>query len=66
MNAPTPHKELLDPFAHYLRGVLFFDGEQFTFTAHRVPYLKLDHMAWASEQDFMADYHRAVTEKYVA
>jgi hypothetical protein len=64
VQAQIPHRKLRDPFAHYLRGELFFDGEKFTFTAHRVPYLKLDDKAWDSEPAFMADYREAVTRKY--
>ncbi len=64
MQKRTAHKELHDPFAHYLRGILFFDGETFTFTAHREPYRKLNKMTWESERTFMADYRRLIARKH--
>jgi len=64
MQKRIAHKDLHDPFAHYLRGILYFDGESFTFTAHRVPYLKLDKESWESEQAFMADYRRLIAREY--
>ena len=66
MQKRTAHTELHDPFAHYLRGILFFDGETFTFTAHREPYLKLDKKTWKTEQAFIADYQRLSVRKYFA
>ena len=66
MRKQTLHKELHDPFHHYVRGILFFDGEKFTFTAHRAPYLKLNKETWETEQVFMADYRRLIARKYSA
>lgn len=64
MHERTIHKELHDPFAHYLRGVLLSDGDTFTFIAHRQPYSGLDSMSWTTEQAFMADYRRMIDQKY--
>jgi len=64
MQKLTAHKELYDPFGHYIRGVLFFDEENFTFTAYRVPYQELDLKTWETEQDFTADYRQLITRKY--
>lgn len=64
MHKPSPHKELHDPFYHYTRGVLYFDEEQYTFTAYRVPYQELDSKSWKTEQAFTADYQRMIERKY--
>lgn len=64
MHKQTAHKELHDPFAHYTRGILYFDEETFTFIAHREPYCKLNKMTWESERAFMADYQRLIARKY--
>lgn len=64
MQHQVPHKELHDPFAHYTRGVLFYDKNRFTFIAYRVPYRELNDRTWDTEQDFMADYHELVARKY--
>jgi hypothetical protein len=66
MHKHTAHKELSDPFAHYTRGILYFDEETFTFIAHRMPYLELDNKTWKTEQAFTADYQRMVARKYTA
>jgi hypothetical protein len=66
MHKQTTHKELSDPFAHYTRGVLYFDAEMFTFIAHRMPYLDLNKKTWKTEQAFTADYQRIVARKYTA
>lgn len=64
MREQVLHKEIHDPFAHYTRGVLFYDKKHFTFVAHRVPYRELNDRTWETEQDFMADYHALVARKY--
>ena len=57
-------KELYDPFAHYARGVLYFDEDTYTFTAYRMPYQALDKKTWKTEQAFTADYNRMIARKY--
>ena len=64
MHKQVTHKEIYDPFAHYTRGVLVFDDEGCHFTAHRVPYMALNHKTWKTEQAFNADYRRLVEQKY--
>ena len=64
MHKPSPHKELYDPCYHYTRGVLYFEDDEFTFTAYRVPYMVLDNKSWKTEQAFKADYRRLVESKY--
>ena len=64
MQKRIAHKDLHDPFAHYLRGILYFDGEKFTFTAHREPYRKLNKKTWESERAFVADHQRLIARKY--
>ena len=64
MHKPSPYKEICDPFYHYSRGVLYFDEEQFTFTAYRMPYQELDNKSWSTEQAFTDDYRRMVARKY--
>jgi hypothetical protein len=64
MHKQNAHKELYDPFAHYTRGILYFDEEMFTFIAYRMPYLELDKKTWKTEQAFTADYQRLVARKY--
>lgn len=64
MHKQTVHKELHDPFAHYTRGILYFDNKRFKFIAYRTPYLELDNMTWKTEQAFTADYQRMVARKY--
>ncbi len=66
MHKNTALKNLYDPFAHYTRGVLYFDEETYTFTAYRTPYLELDKKTWKSEQAFTADYNRVIARKYSA
>ena len=61
----TPHKEFYDPFAHYIRGVLSFDDESFTFVAYRMPYVELNDKKWDTEQAFLNDYRRMIAKKYV-
>lgn len=57
-------KELYDPFAHYVRGVLHYEHHAFTFTAYRVPYAELSQKTWPTEQAFIVDYRRTVAKKY--
>ena len=64
MHKQTPHKELYDPFAHYTRGVLYFDEETYTFIAYRTPYQELDKKTWKTERAFTADYNRLIARKY--
>lgn len=64
MHRHTIHKELYDPFAHYTRGVLFFDEKKYTFIAHRMPYKELNEKTWNSEKAFTADYRRLIARKY--
>ena len=64
MHKQTHHKELYDPLFHYSRGILYFDEETYTFTAHRMPYLDLDKKSWKTEQAFTADYQRMIARKY--
>lgn len=64
MHKQITHKELYDPFAHYTRGVLYFDEDRFRFTAYRMPYLELDKKTWKTEQAFTADYNRMIARKY--
>jgi hypothetical protein len=64
MQKLTPHKKMYDPFAHYIRGVLFFDKKSFSFIAHRVPYMELNEKTWETEQAFIADYNRLIAKKY--
>ena len=58
------HKELHDPFAHYVRGVLHCSEHKFTFTAYRQPYVELNEKTWATETAFNADYRRTIARKY--
>ena len=55
---------MYDPYYHYTRGVLYYDKDHFTFTAHRMPYQELDSKSWETEQAFKADYRRVVNKKY--
>lgn len=64
MHKQTEHKEFYDPFAHYIRGVLSFDDDNYTFVAYRMPYKELDNRTWESEQAFTADYQRLIARKY--
>ena len=64
MHQPTPHREFFDPFAHYTRGVLYFDKKNYTFTAYRLPYKELDNKTWETEQAFNVDYNRLIARKY--
>jgi len=66
MQSQTPHKEMYDPFAHYIRGVLFFEKKKnrFRFIAHRVPYMELNGKSWDSEQAFIRDYNQLIAKKY--
>ena len=64
MQKQTIHKEIYDPFAHYTRGILFFDRDRYTFTAHRMPYVDLNDRTWKTEQAFNADYQRLIDRKY--
>ena len=64
MHKQVEYKELHDPFAHYTRGVLYFDKETFTFIAYRMPYQELDRKTWRTEQAFMADYQQIIARKY--
>jgi hypothetical protein len=64
MQKHTTHREMYDPFAHYIRGVLFFNEETFTFKAHRVPYLELNEKTWETEQAFIDDYSKLIARKY--
>ena len=64
MHKPSPHREFYDPLYHYTRGVLYFDEEEFTFTAYRVPYQALDNNSWKTEQAFAEDYRRMIQKKY--
>jgi len=64
MHKPVEYKELHDPFAHYTRGILYFNKETFTFTAYRMPYLELDKKTWRTEQAFMVDYQQIIARKY--
>jgi len=64
MHKQIPHKEFYDPFAHYIRGVLFLEEDTFTFTAYRMPYLELDGKTWQTEQAFTNDYHQLIARKY--
>jgi hypothetical protein len=64
MQTHNPLKELYDPFAHYIRGVLLFDEETYTFTAYRMPYVELNAKSWETEQAFTADYNRLIARKY--
>lgn len=64
MHKHTALKNLYDPFAHYTRGVLYFDEETYTFTAYRTPYQELNKKTWKSEQAFTADYNRVIARKY--
>ena len=64
MHKQTALKELYDPFAHYTRGVLYFDEERYTFTAYRTPYQALDKKTWKTERAFTADYNRLIASKY--
>ena len=66
MHKQAPHKELYDPFAHYTRGVLYFDEETYTFIAYRTPYQELDKKTWKTERAFTADYNRLIARKYSA
>ena len=64
MQEHTAHKDMYDPFAHYIRGVLLFDEETFTFIAYRLPYLELNEKTWDTEQAFIADYKQLIARKY--
>jgi len=64
MQSQTAHKEMYDPFAHYIRGVLFFDEERFRFVAHRMPYVELNGKSWESERAFISDYNQLIARKY--
>jgi hypothetical protein len=64
MQTQRPHKEYYDPFAHYIRGVLSFDNDTYSFVAYRMPYAELNEKTWESEQAFNADYHRLIEKKY--
>ena len=64
MQKQIPHKEMYDPFAHYIRGVLFFDKNSYSFVAHRMPYLELNEKTWKTEQEFIADYNQLIARKY--
>ena len=64
MHKQTEHKEMQDPFAHYTRGILYFDKETFTFIAHRMPCVELDKKTWTMEQAFTIDYQRIIARKY--
>lgn len=66
MQKRTAHKEIYDPLTHYVRGILYFDGETFTFTSYREPYRKLNNKKWETEQAFMADYRRLIAGNYPA
>jgi hypothetical protein len=55
---------MYDPFAHYSRGVLYFDEEKYTFIAYRTPYQALDKKTWKTERAFTADYNRMIARKY--
>jgi len=64
MHRQTVHKEFYDPFAHYSRGILYFDEEKFTFVAYRVPYMELDNKTWKTERAFTTEYNRVINRKY--
>lgn len=64
MHKLSPHKELYDPYYHYTRGVLYYDEDQFTFTAYRMPYQGLDNKSWKTERAFKLDYRRMVEKKF--
>jgi hypothetical protein len=64
MQKHTPYKELYDPCAHYVRGVLCFDKDKFTFTAYRTPYLTLNEKTWDSEQAFTEEYRQLIESRF--
>lgn len=53
-------KELVHPVTRYLRGVLRFDGDRFTFTPYREPFRQLRRQSWDTERAFMDDYQKLV------
>ncbi len=65
MHKSAPYKEICDPFYHYTRGVLYYDEERFSFTAHRMPYQELNSKTWETEQAFAEDYRKMVAKKYL-